>query len=319
MPSVEINKYMWGMFMNSLIQNGLLVELPCGSNFSYILNDNNLFLSTEYKVLQSQGSNCLLKCMKMKYNGKTQLFYVVNSNKSLLSVMSSITPENFLIIVSNLFSSILTVKNNGFLNCQNIDISFSHIFVDVNTYKVNLIYVPVEKGMFDDYASFENELRTSLIKAITAFSSFATPQLLRLQSDLADGTKTLEDVLDGISNGKGPSRRATSPTIGKSILDQKARLVAMNAPKPTEFAINKDSFLVGRNPGSVDGVISFNGMVSKIHCRIDKYRNKYTITDLKSANGTYINKAKIEANKPYYIKNGDIIRLANSDFQFVIE
>ncbi len=306
--------------MNSLIQKGVLQVLSCGSNFSYILNDSSMFMTTEYKVLQSQGSNSLLRCMKMKYNGKVQLLYVVNSNKPLLGMLSNISPDNFVTVVSNLFSAVLSVKNNGFLSCENIDISFEHIFVDSNTYKVNLVYVPVEKGLFDDYASFESELRTTLIKTISAFPLFSTPELLKLQSDLSDGTKSLEDVYNGIGKGGTVSTyKRPESTIKKSILDRTARLVAMNAPSHTEFVINKDSFLIGRNSGSVDGAVTFNGMVSKIHCRIDKYRTKYTVTDLKSANGTYINNAKLEPNKPYYIKNGDIIRLANSDFQFVID
>ena len=307
------------MFMNSLVQKGLLEEMACGSNFSYVLNDNSLFLTTEYKVLQSQGSNSLLKCMKMKYNGKIQLFYIINSNKPLMSILSNISPENFMTIVSNLFSAVLAVKNNGFLSCENIDISFEHIFVDTNTYKVNLVYVPVEKGMFDDYASFESELRTTLIKSISTFPTFSTSALFKLQADLSDGTKTLEDVYNGMSKVKSVYKKTSSGSIRKSILDQTARLVAMSAPTHTEFVIDKDSFLIGRNSSSVDGVVTFNGMVSKVHCRIDKYRSKYALTDLKSANGTYINKTKLEPNKPYYIKNGDIIRLANSDFQFVVD
>lgn len=305
--------------MNSLVQKGLLEEMACGSNFSYVLNDNSLFLTTEYKVLQSQGSNSLLKCMKMKYNGKIQLFYIINSNKPLMSILSNISPENFMTIVSNLFSAVLAVKNNGFLSCENIDISFEHIFVDTNTYKVNLVYVPVEKGMFDDYASFESELRTTLIKSISTFPTFSTQALFKLQADLSDGTKTLEDVYNGMSKVKSVYKKTSSGSIRKSILDQTARLVAMSAPTHTEFVIDKDSFLIGRNSSSVDGVVTFNGMVSKVHCRIDKYRSKYALTDLKSANGTYINKTKLEPNKPYYIKNGDIIRLANSDFQFVVD
>lgn len=44
----------------------------------------------------------------------------------------------------------------------------------------------------------------------------------------------------------------------------------------------------------------------------------YTITDLQSANGTYVNKIRLQPNQPYPINNGDIIRLANSDFQVSI-
>jgi len=39
---------------------------------------------------------------------------------------------------------------------------------------------------------------------------------------------------------------------------------------------------------------------------------------LQSANGTYVNKIRLQPNKPCAINNGDIIRLANSDFQVVI-
>ena len=37
--------------MNRLIENGHILEMACGTNFSYILSDNSIFLSTEYKVL----------------------------------------------------------------------------------------------------------------------------------------------------------------------------------------------------------------------------------------------------------------------------
>ena len=45
---------------------------------------------------------------------------------------------------------------------------------------------------------------------------------------------------------------------------------------------------------------------------------QYMITDLKSANGTYVNRVRLTPEQPHQIKNGDIIRLANSDFQVVI-
>ena len=49
--------------MNRLLENGQLQEMSCGSNFAYVLNNNGLFLPTEYKVLQSQSSGGFVKCM----------------------------------------------------------------------------------------------------------------------------------------------------------------------------------------------------------------------------------------------------------------
>ena len=59
-------------------------------------------------------------------------------------------------------------------------------------------------------------------------------------------------------------------------------------------------------------------MISRVHCRIDRRDEDYTITDLQSANGTFVNRIKLQPGTPQIIKNGDIIRLANSDFQVSI-
>ena len=65
--------------MNALLENNNITEIECGSNFAYVLNDNNLFLSTEYKVLQSRSGGCFVKCMKMTYNGEIQLYYLTEA------------------------------------------------------------------------------------------------------------------------------------------------------------------------------------------------------------------------------------------------
>ena len=76
--------------MNALIENNCIKEMECGSNFSYILSDNSTFLSTEYKVLQSQANSCFVKCMKMMYNGKVQLYYLTKGLKSFASMIPTI-------------------------------------------------------------------------------------------------------------------------------------------------------------------------------------------------------------------------------------
>ena len=68
----------------------------------------------------------------------------------------------------------------------------------------------------------------------------------------------------------------------------------------------------------VDGTISYNRMISRAHCRINKDGSLVTITDLQSSNGTYVNQTKLQPNQPCQLQNGDIIRLANSDFQVSI-
>ncbi len=309
--------------MNILVENKHITELPCGTNFAYILNDNNSFLSTEYKVLQSQVNSCFVKCMKMTYNGKVQLYYLTNNYKPLSSLLSVLDAESFLVICSNLFSDIIDVKSNGFLNCQNIDISFERIYVDTSTYKVSLIYLPVSQHLFDDTLSFENELRTNLVKVIQGISSLTTPKAIQFAANLSNGTMSIESIYTSIKSGKKPEaeQNKDKKDEGKGFVTNGkiVKLVAMNAPARIELVISKNEFTIGKKADIVDGVVGFNKMISRCHCKVTKSGIQYFVTDLQSANGTFVNHVKLQPNKPHIIKNGDVVRLANSDFQVVME
>ena len=300
--------------MNVLAENNYIKEMECGSNFSYILSDNSTFLSTEYKVLQSQANSCFVKCMKIMYNGKVQLYYLTKGLKTFASMLPTLDSESFLTIVANLLSDIIDVKLNGFLSCQNIDIAFERIYVDPATYKVSLVYLPLSKRIFDDNSSFENEVRTGLVKLISGISTLSSPKTTQFSADLSNGTLSIEDLFACIKGGK-------SLNVGTSSDNQcqeapaVLRIIAMNAPSRVEITVTKDEFVIGKKAELCDGVIGFNKMISRSHCRINRRGNQYTITDLQSANGTYVNRVRLQPNQPHPIKNGDVIRLADSDFQ----
>ena len=303
--------------MNALIEKNYIKEMECGSNFSYILNDNNTFLSTEYKVLQSQVNSCFVRCMKMMYNGQVQLYYLTKGLKSFATMIPTLEPESFMTIVANLLSDIIDVKHNGFLSCQNIDVAFERIYVDPATFKVSLVYLPLSKRIYDDNSTFENEIRTGLVKLISGVSTLSSSKTMQLSADLINGTLSMEDLHARIKGGKIIDRDPEDnrqDNTGSGLL----RIIAMNAPTRVVFVINKDEFVIGKKAEICDGVIDFNKMISRSHCKIIKRGGQYMITDLQSANGTFVNKVKLQPNQPTPVKNGDVIRLANSDFQVSI-
>lgn len=308
--------------MNVLIENKVISEMECGSNFAYILNDSSAFLSTEYKVLQSQANSCFVKCMKMMFNGKLQLFYLTKGLKPFASMIPTLDSESFLTIMANLFSDIMEVNHNGFLSCRNVDVAFEHIYVDPATYKVSLVYLPLSKHLYDDNASFENEIRTGLVKLISGVSTLSTPKTMQFSTDLSNGTLSIEDlyarIKGGKSTGSGQSHIGQTDMGGGRAGSGLLRIIAMNAPTRVEITVTKDEFVIGKKAELCDGVIGFNKMISRSHCRITRRGSQYTITDLQSANGTYVNRVRLQPNQPYPIKNGDVVRLANSDFQVSI-
>ncbi len=303
--------------MNILVENKYIAEMECGANFSYILSDNSAFLTTEYKVLQSQANSCFVRCMKMLFNGKVQLYYLTKGLKPFSLMLPTLDADSFLTIVANLLSDITEVKSNGFLSCQNIDVSFDRIYIDPTTYKVSLVYLPLSKRIYDDNSTFENEIRTGLVKLISGFSTLSSTKTMQFSADLSNGTLSIEDLYAHIKGGKSSNSKhavETPVTTSSGLL----RIIAMNAPSRVEITVDKDEFVIGKKPELCDGVISFNKMISRSHCKICKKGSQYTITDLQSANGTYVNKVRLQPNQSALINNGDIIRLANSDFQITI-
>ena len=304
--------------MNSLIEKNYIKEMECGSNFSYVLSDNSTFLSTEYKVLQSQANSCFVKCMKMMYNGQVQLYYLTKGLKSFASMIPTMDPDSFITIATNLLSDIIDVKHNGFLSCQNIDIAFERIYVDPATLKVSLVYLPLSKRIFDDNSSFENEIRTGLVKLISGVSTLSSSKTMQFSADLSNGTLSVEDLHARIKGGSRSSGGVHKEPPRDPASSGLLRIIAMNAPSRVEFVINKDEYVIGKKAELCDGVVDFNKMVSRSHCKVTKRGAQYLITDLQSANGTFVNKVRLQPNQSAPIKNGDVIRLANSDFQVTI-
>ena len=301
--------------METSIDNAIFTELKCGTNFAYILNDNGRFLTTEYKVLQSQAGGCFLRSMKMMYNGKTELYYMTDGCKPFSVVASALDTDRFLAVAGNLLNAVSEVKNNGFLTCRNLDIAFEKIYIDISTYKVRLVYLPVDAYLFQDDTEFENELRASLIKEIDNRADKNASELKRLSSDLADGMLTLEEASVRLKGGavqREPAQNVSSVSAAQTMY-----LVTMNAPR-IELKITKDDFIIGKKVSAVDGAVTFNRMISRVHCSVGRTENGYTVKDLQSANGTFINEERLIPERAYPVKKGDVVRLANTDFQVII-
>ena len=300
--------------MNILIENGTMFELPCGSNFAYVLNNNSLFMPTQYKVLQNQKDIDFVSCVRMLYNGKVQFYYMPEGLKSFSSLFPTLTPESFLAISESLIRSILQVQGIGFMDCENIDISFDKVFVDTMTNKVSLVYVPVTTKLHPDYYAMENELRAGLIKLINSLVNLSSPKTLQFSVDLANGTLGLDDLAKRIKGTGGGVKPIEPGPVSPGPLARPLILTALNGPEKLVIRVDKDPFVIGKSV-EADGVVSFNQYVGRKHCRIEVLSGQFFAVDLNSKNSTYINKAKLQPNRPYPLNNGDTLTLANLSFQ----
>lgn len=247
--------------------------------------------------------------MKLRYNGEIQLFYLAEGYKSLNSMMNTLTEDAFINIVTSLLSSINDVRNNGFLSIDNIDVSFDSIFIDTKTYKVKLVYLPIYNN---ESQSLKRTLISSMKESLKKSPLGKSSRINTIIKNWENDSLSFDHLSMSLKENK-----PLHQDVKKS--NKLLKIVAIDAPAYFEIIINKDEFIIGKNKELADGAIPYNRKISRIHCKVNTENNHYSIMDLDSLNGTYLNNIRLQTHHPVIIKNGDIIRLANSEFKVVIE
>ncbi len=294
--------------MNQLVASGILTGKNCGPDFTYLLHDESVFLPFEYKVLQSQPSGRFVRCMKMLNNGEIQLYYLTGGYKSVSDMLPRWDANKLMDAAVDLVRGIVSVKSNGFLSCQSIDISAEHVYVDPSSNSVRLIYLPLAVRMFEDYPAFETHLRDWMVQILARSGHGEIPAVAQLSADIGGRTLTLEELLEKYG------RAGTTPTH-RELRRRSLRIAGEGPDTPAKFVVDRDLYVIGRDPERADGVVTFTDTIGRAHCQIKWTGNGYAVTDLDSTNGTYVNGIALQPHQPVPIKGGDMLRLADHDFR----
>lgn len=283
-------------------------------NTSYILKQDAPFFMTGYKVLQSKENRGLVKCGKLRFNGKIKLVYFSAQYMSLQTIINYLDSVSIKTILRNLMVTVLKIKENGFLRCENIDTRPEKIFIDRATLEVFLVYLPIkmDEGVYNKNI-FENELRVQLIKLLNSSANSNGEDIKEIVYQLSNGSVSLEQLCRFLQESDGgylKLREQPRKEIKKNIIlkSRDGKII---------FDISKEEFTIGKKAELVDGVISGNAVVSRSHCKVIKKNNEFCVMDLGSANGTFVDGKKLIPNKPVKIDTGTRIRIANLEFQVI--
>ena len=93
-------------------------------------------------------------------------------------------------------------------------------------------------------------------------------------------------------------------------------ICGVNTRPCAAYLVTKPDFVLGKSSGC-DGVLDFSDEVSREHARISWADGQYTITDLNSRNGTFLNGRKLAGGEAYPLHAGD--RIGISAFLFSVE
>ncbi len=395
--------------MNVSLQNKLS-EVVGSNNIAYLLVDNTDFSVTGYKVMKNYSGSSLLRCAKIKYDGKIKLVYLIDGYKPLSYMVTRLSVKELNAVILNLVQRATEIKANGFFKAENLELDFDKVFVDPTDYSVRLIYFPVSVEVFSKEAGFENQFRVALINLFNSYPVFTAPQFQRLCSDLANGTITLYDIskklqanghIGNVSNqhqnadvahqaneynyinpqpisgesepqieyngavqsgvavpqpamheqvynyspayivaGNGQVQPAVQPMVQPAVqpapqvgipvvpqstpvvpyiqptaaVQPKLTITAINTPVQTVMTVTEPEYLIGKNPNLVNGAVIHNPAISRVHCKVSYINGQYYITDMGSANGTFVNQIRLDKHERVELNNGDYIKLANSDF-----
>lgn len=83
-------------------------------------------------------------------------------------------------------------------------------------------------------------------------------------------------------------------------------------------SISKSAYRIGKEKSNVDYCISNNSAISRLHAIIYCKEGRYYIVDTLSTNHTFVNGKIITSNQNYELLSGDVITLANEDFDFIV-
>ena len=133
-----------------------LTEIQDTEDTAYLLENNEIFYDVGYKVMQNQENANLLRCHRIKYNGKIKLIYFTREYTSLEDYIASSDMDTILNAIHSLLEALIQIENLGFLNMACIDNRLSHIYVESGTNNVKIIYLPVNiTGVHKNKNEFE--------------------------------------------------------------------------------------------------------------------------------------------------------------------
>ncbi len=141
-----------------------------------------------------------------------------------------------------------------------------------------------------------------------------------------------EDSISFTKTIKDSSSQISSENLGRTVLlyteDESSNNIQCNKDRGCELLysgndgyediiISKFPYTIGKLASSTDFILN-NPSISRVHARIDYDWSsfQYTVTDLNSTNGTFINDKPLAPNTSYDIKPGDVISFARVSYLF---
>lgn len=132
-------------------------------------------------------------------------------------------------------------------------------------------------------------------------------------AEVEETSATSTAVLPQINDKSGTGRLDNRPPDGKKGLPVRIQFHVRENGRVLETPV-RPTLTIGRNnstmPVDID-LADFNAIemgISRNHVRVQPVNDEITVVDLNSVNGTTLNGVPMKPNRPYELRDGDILR-----------
>ncbi|MFT3952501.1 MAG: FHA domain-containing protein [Oscillospiraceae bacterium] len=123
-----------------------------------------------------------------------------------------------------------------------------------------------------------------------------------------------------VTNGAGAAETSllSADSNLTTVLSSSVAMASMVKTKTGEtVSISRNPFVIGKDTTKATYCIKNNTSVSREHCRIMNTNGTFTIEDINSTNGTFVNGIRLTPRQPIQIHSGDKILIADEEYGFV--
>ncbi len=194
---------------------------------------------------------------------------------------------------------------------------------ELSVFEKIAIYVR-NKSFFEIVDDIDNGDIINNIKSVVAQDRYISP----MRNNLNLSQSRMQPALEGVPIPAFEFKELSGnfefekPQDGTVLLgrneNRNRRLQGVNASVGQCFEIKRMPYTIGKMNDKADAIIN-SRTISRLHARIyeeSKTSGKYTIEDLNSTNGTFVNYKRIEPYQKVPIAVGDIICFADEEFCF---
>lgn len=258
--------------------------------------------------------------------------------------MNPVSKEVFFNLVFKLIALIKECEKNN-LNTDNLALSMDKVFINPGDMSIQCVYWPIVNFKESVKVSdFFREIPFCFTYKETEKIDYVTKYVEYMNNQEIFSVVRFEDYLKEIyhDNGQGSVSKTEESHYPKEVSaenektynpfvfckgntgdTQETELLGstyyphlLRKKTGEKIEIYEDSFSIGKSKEQCDYCIENNSAISRQHAIIRFENAEYIVADNNSTNGTFVNNLLIKSGECVILKEGDIIKLGNEEFEF---